>query len=283
MRRRRRAAWPHGGRRLSRAVTRRRVGEQHGRLRDGRRCGRRRGRLRLRCLDGRLRLRGRRHHGRRHHDRRRRRGQNARPRRAADHRGGGARHRAGRRHAVAGGSARRAARRTQRGGELVGGLVPVRRVLAERPHDDAGESLRDRRLERARVGRRRRDVLHGHGHVRLAAERHPPGEHLVEHHAEAVQVRALVRRPSLGLFRRKVGRRAHHRSGARQRRVTHARDAEVGDDHATAFVEHHVVGGDVAMHDVSRVRGRERREHGERDGDGFVRRERAVPAQSLLE
>ena len=178
---------------------------------------------------------------------------------------------------------RRPPRLAQRGRELVGGLVSVRRVLAERAHRDAGERLGDRRLERARVGRRGRDVLHGHGHVGLAAEGDAPGEHLVEHDAEAVEVRALVRRPPLRLLGGEVRRRAHHRAGARQRRVAHARDAEVGDDDPPALVEHDVVRGDVAVDDVARVRGAERREHGEGDGHGLVRRERAVAAQPLLE
>ncbi len=79
-------------------------------------------------------------------------------------------------------------------GELLTGLVPVGRVLRQRPHHHGVELGRD-----LGVGRRRRrrccvHLLVRDRHRRVAGERRPPGQHLVEDDAERVDV-APSRRP----------------------------------------------------------------------------------------
>ncbi len=87
----------------------------------------------------------------------------------------------------------------------------------------AAVSLRHVRRQRARVRRRRGDMLHRDGDVAVAAKRQRASEHLEQDDAGAVHVRALVGRPALRLLRRKVRGRAHHHPAARERGGTDAR------------------------------------------------------------
>ena len=126
-------------------------------------------------------------------------------------------------------------------------------------------------------------MLHGHGHVAVAAKGKSAGEHLVQDDPETVEVGALVGRTPLGLLRREVGGRAHHGAGTGELGVAHAGDAEVGDLHVAVLVDEHVGGRDVAVHDVTLVGGAQRAQHGEGRGRRLVRRQAAVAPQPLLQ
>ncbi len=113
--------------------------------------------------------------------------------------------------------------------EITGGLEAFGWLLGQGPQDH----LLDHRFG---VGDRRHrlvDVLEHHGDGRLAVggEGRPPGEHLVEHHAQGIDVRACVDRSAARLLRAHVGRGSEHiprcglRSGAGD-----VSDAEVGQD-----------------------------------------------------
>jgi hypothetical protein len=85
-------------------------------------------------------------------------------------------------------------------GEVVGRLPALRRVLRQRGHHDGlerrvhiGTKMRDRR---GRLG----EVLERDGDRALALERQPPGEQLVEHHADRVEVGGGGDGVALGLF-----------------------------------------------------------------------------------
>ena len=69
---------------------------------------------------------------------------------------------------------------------------------------------------------------------RLAVERQPPGDHLVEHDAERIQIGARVELAALRLLGRDVRDAAHHHPGLGDAdRVfrDRARDAEVAELH----------------------------------------------------
>ena len=116
------------------------------------------------------------------------------------------------------------------------------------------------------------------------------GEHLVEHHAQRVEVAADGRTSAPGDFLgRHVGGCAESLRGAigEVRGVAtitaHARNAEVRDVHGAEMVDQDVRGLEIAMENAGRVR------RGEASGDRcpharhFRRREPAVPAQQCLE
>src|ERR1043166_9994291 len=82
-----------------------------------------------------------------------------------------------------------------------------------------------------------------------------PGEHLVEHAAECIDIRAAVQRLRSGrLLRRHVGRCSYGESGFRDRvaagRRDRARDAEVHQQGMTAG-EKNVLRFDIAMYDTA--------------------------------
>ena len=171
--------------------------------------------------------------------------------------------------------------------QRVGRRVAHRRVLRQQLGDD--------RLERPRhVGdelvERRRVVVHlpvGDAHRVVAGERRTPGDHLVHHDAERVEVAARVGLGALGLLRREVRRRAHHRAGLGEvrlgRRVEGPGDAEVGDLHRAVRADEDVRRLDVAVDEPGGV--------GEAEGGGdlagdlgrLLRREVAVGAQDVGE
>ena len=102
------------------------------------------------------------------------------------------------------------------GAQVVGGLIPVVRILRHRGEDDLLEIGRD-----VGIALRRRHRFFAHvpvcdGDGGVARERDNAGDHLVEHDAERVHVRAAVDREALRLLRGEVGGRAHHRPGLSQ-------------------------------------------------------------------
>ena len=105
-------------------------------------------------------------------------------------------------------------------------------------------------------------MLRGRGEF---AQRQFAGEHFVEHHAQRVDVRAVVHVCGLlDLLRRHVVRRAHDLPVAGERGVAAASrpedlgDAEVGDLHPALLVEQDVLRLDVAVDDAFVVRELER-------------------------
>ena len=95
---------------------------------------------------------------------------------------------------------------------------------------------------------------------RVADERRPSGDHLVQHAAERVDVGAAVDGLPLRLLGRQVRRGPEHRRGLLDRllRVADPRDAEVRDLHVARRGDHDVAGLDVAVDDALVVRGGER-------------------------
>ena len=88
----------------------------------------------------------------------------------------------------------------------------------------------------------------------VAVERQRPGDQLVEHDAERVEIRALVDVRAARLLGREVLRGADDRSRLRHLRRAGARDAEVGHLDPPLAVDEDVVRLDVAVDEVLAVR-----------------------------
>ena len=105
-------------------------------------------------------------------------------------------------------------------------------------------------------GRRDRllgDLLERDRHRRVAVERHPAGQALVEQDAGRVEVRARRHRVALRLLGRQVLRGAEDRAGLGHVRGAGAGDAEVRDLGVALVVDDHVVRLDVAVDDPALV------------------------------
>ena len=144
--------------------------------------------------------------------------------------------------------------------EVVHRLEPLGGVLRHRaPH----RGVETERHVGALIehGRRRLvDVPHRDRDEVLAVERHVPGQQLVEHAAERVDVGAGVDLLPARLLRRDVVRRcrARCRSASARADVERARDPEVGDLGLPLRRDEHVLRLHVAVHEPVRVREGER-------------------------
>ena len=158
-------------------------------------------------------------------------------------------------------------------------LVAPPGILAKRLVDDA---LQLRRHGGIRARQRRLLALQHRGlHVRPgdAHEGPPPGDHLVEHHAERPDIGARVHVLPARLLWRHVIRGTDERARFGGERVRGAvrrggrrdqlREAEVEDLHEAVRTDDHVGGLDVAMDDAGGVRGGEGRRHLDGDVDGL--------------
>ena len=117
-------------------------------------------------------------------------------------------------------------------------------------HDAAGR--RDRLLH----------VFVGDRHRRVAGERRPPGDHLVEHDPERVEVGAGIDVLALRLLGREVGGGPHDRAGLGEVAGPAGHgpgDTEVGHLHLAGVVDDDVGRLDVAMHHPVAVSEAERR------------------------
>ena len=155
-------------------------------------------------------------------------------------------------------------------GQLAGGLIAVLRLLHQASADDGDDGRRHVRSGDVDQRRIHREMLGQHALEAGPAERHPPGEHLVDHAAEAVDVAAAVHRRRRGrLLRAHVGRGADGEADTGQRgaagQADRPRDAEVG-DHRVAVRDEDVLRLDVAVHHPAPV--------------GVVQRVRHLPARS---
>ena len=112
------------------------------------------------------------------------------------------------------------------------------------------------------LGQRRRwfaDLHHRDGHGALGAERPVPGQALVAHDAQRVDVARRPRLRAAGLLRGDVVGGAHHHPGPGDRHgVRGLRDPEVGELHLAVDADEDVAGLDVAVDVAAFVRGLQR-------------------------
>ncbi len=121
--------------------------------------------------------------------------------------------------------------------------------------------------------------------VGLADERHPPGEALVEHEPEGVDVGSTVEPSAPDLLGRQVLGGSHHHVVARQviAAVQSLGDAEVGEQDAAIRRHEDVAGLDVTMHEAGLVRGVEGSRHAGPDVNRQFRAEPRLHVEELAE
>ncbi len=163
-------------------------------------------------------------------------------------------------------------------------------LFAEEARHQRLERRRERAAGNARRERRRR--RRGHEPRELGAigrvEGAVPGEHLVEHHPERVEIRARVDVAAEGLLGRHVLGRPVGHAHLRQRRAAWAascivRFGDLGDPEVehlghlgpggAVAHQHHVLGLEIAVHDPDRVHGVEPERDLPRDAERAIRRE----------
>ena len=186
--------------------------------------------------------------------------------------------------------------RVERPREVVRARETRRGVLGEAAQDRRGDVLGQLGVRRARA--RRVVARDGDEQVHLgrAAERWPPGRHLVEHDAEREEIGALIELLAARLLGRHVRRRAHARAVLRElhlrlRLTAHGRggvlelrEAEIDDLRRALGRDEDVLGLEIAVHDALVVRLRERERDAARDGEEALERQRLadeVAAQRL--
>jgi hypothetical protein len=142
-------------------------------------------------------------------------------------------------------------------GQLPRRVVAPRRVLARRLQHDRLQLRRDRAVQASRWSRLVEGDLPEHllavATVHRGAQRH----HLVQCHAERVDVSPVIDRDPLRecLLRAHVAHRAQHVARHRQTRLAlEVGQAEVGDPALAVLVEQQVRGLDVTVHDAQLVR-----------------------------
>ena len=171
--------------------------------------------------------------------------------------------------------------------------VARRRILLERAEHHRLElaELGARRYALARLHRGREHVLRQHAHVRVGLEGQRTRDHLVEQDPERIDVGSRVDGLTARLLRRHVIRRPEDDAGARELAASHdLGSAEVDDAHLVdrrpadgGPDEEHVLGLEIAMHDVRGMRGAERVGELACDGGGLARREEPAPSHARRE
>ncbi len=182
---------------------------------------------------------------------------------------------------------RHRAREAEGGGQGLGRGVPARGVLGEHLAEHGQQGFGNARGLGALEGYRLVDVLQGRGHRRGGAVGRMPGEDLVEHAAQAVDVAALVGLDSAGVLRAHVFGRAeqlpHRRDGDGARGAPALRDVHVHEACHAMVVQHHVLGLQVLVQQARVVHGLQARRHLAGQVEGFVHRQRGPSLQPQLQ
>src|ERR671922_189933 len=168
--------------------------------------------------------------------------------------------------------------------QLVDRGVAVARLLRGGALDDRGQRGRDLRAPPLHVRERLPHVLHCDCHLCIRLERDLPGQHLVEHDPQRVDVGLLGHLVSERLLRRDVvGCPEHPPRGREALGLERAGDAEVRDLGPTVGIDQHVLGLHVAVDEPVRVGALECARDLDRIGHGLRHGQAAVAPDAVLE
>ena len=151
-------------------------------------------------------------------------------------------------------------------------------------HDNIVHALGDARYKRTRDDRHLIDVLHDDLERGFALKRQLAGQHFVHHHAERVQVGAVVNFAALGLLRRDIVHRADgllHHTGLL--RGSERGNAEIGQLCRTVPQDDNILRLNVLMDDAARVCVHECAGNLLSEENGLLPRQMALALQILLE
>ena len=118
---------------------------------------------------------------------------------------------------------------------------------------DKFQRLGNVRVDFSGVQRCAGQVLNGYGHRAVPLKGQTPGQHLVKHHAGAVNIAAGIGAVTAGLFRRNVMNAAQGFLGHGVSRIRKAGDAKISHLHAAITQNHNVLRFDVPMDDTTAV------------------------------
>ena len=173
----------------------------------------------------------------------------------------------------------------QFGAQVGAACRPTVGVAGEQAVDEVDEPSRQRRSQAGEIGRVTLQAGERGIGIALADERDAPGQALVEHEAEGVQVGAAVEAASAHLLRGQVLGGAHHHVVARQviAAVEPLGDTEVGEQHPTVRRHQDVAGLDVAVDEPGAVCGVERGSDAGSDVDRQLRAEARLHVEQLAQ
>jgi hypothetical protein len=171
---------------------------------------------------------------------------------------------------------------------IPGRLIAVPGILGHGLEHDRVRPLRNLGVHPRGRDRVLSYMLVGDRHRRVAGERRPAGEQLVEQAAGGVQVAAGVHPLAPGLLRREILRGADdlRRRGLRHRGIPVADrpgDAEVHDLDVAGPGQHHVAGPDVPVHDPVEMAVAQRAQHPVGDLERSLRQQPSVVPQQVTE
>ncbi len=179
-----------------------------------------------------------------------------------------------------------------RRGELAPRLEPLGRILCEAAHDQAIDLGRDRGDVLARPGGRLHQMHRDDVADPLRDERRTPGDQVVEHAPDRVDIGASIDLASTAALLGRHERRGPHDDGGLglvRRVVDELRDPEVDDLRALAAGylwigdEEDVLGLEITVHDAGGVGGAERARHLPHDAQRLAGSQTPEPAQTLVE
>ena len=128
---------------------------------------------------------------------------------------------------------------------------PHIRIFAHGARDNRLNNRRDRRVKLTHRNRLLLQMLHGNAHRGLAIERQLTGQHLIEYHAQRINIRLRRDHRPLGLLWRKIMHGTNHITRIGHRRLGHGPgNAEISNLGTAACHHEDIVRLDVAVNQI---------------------------------
>lgn len=123
-------------------------------------------------------------------------------------------------------------------------------IFCQRLHQHRIQFRREMGRDPAGTGRRRLRMRDNQLR-RCPGERHPPGDNLVGHNTEGIEITTAIHAAGFGLFRRNILGRSHKNTRTCQPlriRIGWLGNPKIGQQHAAIGIDQHIVRFDITMH-----------------------------------